>query len=87
MAHRENNFEKENIYDRRKDSKFNISDLVEVKAKESGRHILLFVVYDKRQREDKQGKYWVYDVFEPETLNVREDMYMQSNVFDYIKVG
>jgi hypothetical protein len=93
MAQRENNYERENKFDRQKTSKFEVGDLVEANFKRSKNHKDLyeptrFVIYEKRQAEDKQGFYWVYSVFYPHSNHILTDITLcDTRNFTYVKLA
>lgn len=68
MAQRENHFRSENKYDRKKESKYDIGDLIEVRYGTNKKDLsatINIVIIEKYALEDKQGRYWVYDIFYP----------------------
>jgi hypothetical protein len=78
MSQKENFYESENKEDRKKNSKYDIGELIvkqyrTIKGSLLEREYGRFFIFDKRKRRDKNGEYWVYDVFYPNSNHVDTD--------------
>jgi len=93
MSQKENNYESENKYDRKKSSKYDVGDLIEKHLIRTYKNNPLpipttFFIVEKRKREDKKGTYWAYDIFYPHNNFIDENVTLVDNkIFKYVKVA
>lgn len=92
MAQKDNFYELENREDRKKNSKFEVGDLIEkqtvrldTKKVVGARKMFIF---DKHKARDKKGEFWVYDVFYPDNNDANYNYpLIDSPLFKYVKLA
>ena len=87
MSQRDNFYEIQNLEDRKKNSKFDIGDIIKSQIS-AERHSSIFIIVEKYKLKDKKGEFWVYDVFYPSTNFISKSTRLSdNNLFKFIKLS